>query len=391
MKIANKSFTFIVTSRGNYGKFKYVISNLKRKGARINLILGGMITLEKFGKIQNFIDTKYVDNIVKLSFVLEGSTNLNMAKSMGLAIQDFSQALINIKSDFVFVVGDRFETLAAVISSSFLNLRIIHLEGGEFSGSIDEPIRHSISKFSHLHFVCTDAALKQVLSIGENPKHVFNIGSTSFDIFKKHSEKNNIKLVNDYAKFYGFGNKICFRKNNFILVSLHPVTTEQNWYEKTNILIDSIQSINDNFVWILPNMDAGSDEIFKSIRHFREKNSDQNIYFFKSCPIDIYANLLINCKCIIGNSSSGIRESAYVGKGAINLGTRQSNRERNLNVIDCRFDYNEIKESIAFQKNKKYVPNHSYGSGNASLMLINTLEKINNIKIQKEFFVNENW
>ena len=260
MKIANKSFTFIITSRGNYGKFKLIIKGLKERGAKINLILGGMITLEKFGKIENFIDTKYIDNIFRVSFVLEGSSNLNMGKSMGLAIQDFSQVLSSFYSHFIFVVGDRYETLAAVISASFLNIKIIHLEGGEFSGSIDEPVRHSISKFSHLHFVCTDEALKNVLQIGENPKFVFNVGSTSFDIFKKYIKKNNIELVNRYARDYGFGKKLNFKNKNYILVSLHPVTTETDWFIKTNILLKTLNSLDHNYVfgfcqiWMLDQM-----------------------------------------------------------------------------------------------------------------------------------------
>lgn len=381
--VKKRKVCIIITTRGNYAKMKSIIELINADyKLELQLIVGGGAILPKYGTIANSL----TDNDIKIDrfihFLVEGENPITMAKSAGLAITEFGTAFENLGPDVVVVIADRFESLPFAMTAGYMNIPVAHIEGGEVSGSIDESIRHAITKLSHLHFPATNLAAKRIERLGEEPETIFSVGATSLDVIA-HLNLEDLTPVIEVQKTAGVGDIIDLT-NPYIIIIQHPVTTE--YEENLSHVNETIAAINDlrmNAIWIWPNMDAGSDGISKGIRVFREKQQLDYIHFFKSLPIELYAPLLKNCACIVGNSSSGIREAGFLGVPSVNIGTRQTGRERGENVVDAGYDYKEIKDTILEQlSHGPYEPNYLYGDGKAGLRIVNILRDFK-FKIQK--------
>lgn len=359
-----KKICIVITTRGNYAKMKSVIREIQQTpGLELQLILGGSVILEKYGRIMDSLEERIpVDRVIH--FVVEGETPATMAKSAGLAVSEFSTAFENLKPDMVVVIADRFECLSIAMAASYMNLPVAHVEGGEVSGSIDESIRHAITKLSHLHFPATQEAAERIIRMGEAPETVFAVGGTSLDVFAE-LDLHNLDPVRARQKTGGVGVPIDLQPGQYLVIIQHPVTTEYtDNLRHINETIDAIDTLKMPTVWIWPNMDAGSDGISKGLRLFREHRQPTYVHFFKSLPIELFAPLLYNAACIVGNSSSGIRESAFLGTPCVNIGTRQAGRDRCPNVMDVGYDSGEIIAAIKRQiAVGKYPPDHRYGDG----------------------------
>lgn len=356
----------IITTRGNYAKMKSVLHNLMTYAdVEPQLIYGGSAILHKYGNIMLSVGDKTMPPHRVIHFAVEGENPIAMAKSAGLALNDFSTAFEDLSPDVVVVVADRFESLAIAMAACYMNIPVAHVEGGEVSGSIDESIRHAISKLAHIHFPATVEAAKRIERLGENPQTIFTVGCTSLDVIASMN-LNDLSPLMSLQEKSGVGSRIDL-KDPYLIVIQHPVTTEyeQNLMHVTET-IRAIDELKINTIWIWPNMDAGSDGISKGIRIFRESRHPDHVHFFKSLAIEHYAPLLNNAACIVGNSSSGIRESLFLGTPSVNIGSRQSNRERGKNVIDVPYDCEEIRKAILHQvQHGRYQPDHRYGDGTA--------------------------
>ena len=373
-----KKICIVLTTRGSYAKFISVIEALnKEKNVKLYLIEAGALILDKYGKIINTSYSKKLKLHRRINYIIEGEDLYSMTKSAGIALVEFSEVFNQIKPNIVMLLGDRYETLPIAIAAAYQNITLVHLEGGEITGSIDESIRHSITKLSHIHFPCTANAKKRIIKMGEDKNRVFNFGSTSLD-YLKAINLNDINFINDYQINHGVGPNLEFKKKNYLIVIFHPVTTEyKKNFNYANILIDAIQKLKINTIWINSNLDAGNDGISKSIRTFISKKNNKNIKFFKSLPIEMLAPLLKNCLCIVGNSSSGIRESSYLGTYSVNIGTRQNNREMAKNVISIKNNKIEIINAIKKQIQKKpSMKSKLYGEGKAGVKIVKTMLKI---------------
>jgi UDP-hydrolysing UDP-N-acetyl-D-glucosamine 2-epimerase len=374
----------IITTRGNYAKMKSVIRNINSHATlELQLIVGGGAVLPKYGDIVSSAGgmEKQIDRVIH--FLVEGENPMTMAKSAGLAVIDFATAFENLRPDVVIVIADRFECLAIAMAAGYMNIPIAHIEGGESSGSIDESIRHAITKLAHLHFPATEKAAERIERMGEAPDTIFSVGATSLDVIKELDLSNLADLM-ELQNTAGVGAVVDLTQP-YLVVIQHPVTTE---YDKNlsnlNQTIRAIASLSMQTIWIWPNMDAGSDGISKGIRVFRETENPDYIHFFKSLPIEYFGPLLKNAACIVGNSSSGIRESAFLGVPSVNIGSRQFGRERGLNVKDAGYDANEIKNAILQQlEHGPYRPDFTYGDGDAGTKIAEILTNFN-FNIQKK-------
>jgi UDP-hydrolysing UDP-N-acetyl-D-glucosamine 2-epimerase len=370
-----KKICFVVTNRASFARVKTVIhSLLKSKNSNIFLLLTASSILEKFGDIRTMVKKIGVKQIDQSYTVIEGGNNLTMAKTTGLSIIEISNYFSKISPDLVITIGDRFETLATAISASYMNIRLAHIQGGEITGSIDESVRHAITKLAHVHFPSTENAKKNIIKMGEDKNYVFLTGCPSIDIVKK----NNIKLNQiDTLKKGGVGIKFDFHKP-YLLVIFHPVTTEFGGIEKqTKILANTIDDLNLNTIWLWPNVDAGTDKISKILRIFREKNKLKKVTFFKNFDNDEYITILKNCSCAIGNSSSFIREGSFIGLPAVNIGSRQNKREKSRNITDVKIiSKKNIKKAVLKKLNSKFKKEILYGSGNAGKKIAKILEKV---------------
>tara|TARA_Y100000992_G_C21173959_1_gene447338 strand:- start:90 stop:926 length:837 start_codon:yes stop_codon:yes gene_type:complete len=274
--------------------------------------------------------------------------------------------------------------MSAVISASYMNIPIAHTMGGEITGTIDESVRHAVSKFSHLHFVSNKDSYDRVIRLGEKKRFVFNVGCPRIDLVKDIIKQKLKKKSEVYVNSHGVGDNIDF-ENKFIIISQHPVTTE---YSETishiTETLKAIEKINIQAIFLWPNTDAGSEQISKQIRIWRERKKMKKIRFLRNIPSDYYITLMKNASCIVGNSSSAIREGSYIGIPAINIGTRQNKRLRGKNVIDVRNNSAQIINAIKKQiKVGKYKSQNIYGKGTASKKIVKILKRIKNINIQK--------
>ncbi len=356
----------VITTRGNYAKMKSLMEfAIADPGLELQVIVGGGAILPKYGKISDVLSHQSIRSNRTIHFLVEGENPVAMAKSAGLAITEFSTAFEDLSPDVVVVVADRFECLPIAMAAAYMNIPVAHVEGGEISGSIDESIRHSITKLAHLHFPATEDAADRIRGLGEDPASVFTIGCSSLDVIAR-LDLDDLGGFEELQVQSGVGVTVSPHEP-YLVVIQHPVTTEydQN-LAHIQETISAIRRLNMGVFWIWPNMDAGSDGISKGIRLFREKERPDYVHFFKSLPIELYAPLLKNAACVVGNSSSGIREAAFLGTPSVNVGTRQRGRERGRNVLDVPYDSERIEEGVRRQiAHGRYEPDHLYGDGNA--------------------------
>ena len=329
-----RKICILVNSRANYARIKTVLSEINNKSnLQLQLVIGASAVLDRFGDLTKIIKKDGFKIAGKIYSIVEGENPTTMAKSTGLAIIELSTLFENLKPNIVLTVADRFETLSTAIAASYMNIPLAHTQGGEVTGSIDESVRHAITKLSNVHFPATKKAYKNLLKMGENPKNVYLTGCPSIDLAKKIDPTipNNF-----FTKYGGVGPKID-PKRPYLVVLQHPVTTEYGkGIKQINETINAINSIKIQTVWLWPNVDAGSDEISKGLRTFREIKKPKLIHFYKNFSPEDFLKLIKNCSCIIGNSSSAIREGSYLGIPAVNIGTRQKGREHGKNIIFTR-------------------------------------------------------
>ncbi len=367
----------VITSRASYARIKTALQAIKNHpDLELQLIAAASVLLEKYGSAVNVIDRDGLNISERVYMIVEGENPVTMSKSVGLGIIEITTALDNLKPDLVITIADRFETIATAIASSYLNIPLVHVQGGEVTGSIDERVRHSITKLSDYHFVSNKTALERVIKMGENPERVFITGCPSIDLAHKIIQDPEIRF-DPIQKYGGVGTILDIKKPYLILLQ-HPVTTEyatakeQMWRTLMAVHNTGIQCM---VFW--PNVDAGSDGISKAIRIFRENFRNYTMHFFKNMSPEDFLRILLNSACIVGNSSVAIRECSYIGVPAVNIGSRQHGRERGKNVTDTDYDTGKIQDAVLKQvSNGKYPRENIYGDGSAGEKIADLLATI---------------
>lgn len=374
----------VVHSRANYGRVKTLMRAIdQHPDLELQLIVGSSALLHRFGAVINVIREDGFTESAVVHSIVEGETPTTMAKSTGLAIIELATHFENLKPDVVVTVADRFETLSTAVAASYMNIALAHTQGGEVTGSIDESVRHAITKLAHVHFPATERAADFLLRMGEDPASVYRTGCPAIDIVAGIDHA----LPSDFFETYrGVGAELSSSKD-YIIVLQHPVTTEYGssraQIEHTLRAVHPIAREGMQVVWLWPNVDAGSDDVAKGIRIFRENNETPNMHFYRNFDPEDYVRLLANARCIVGNSSSGLREGAYLGTPCVNIGTRQGGRERAANVTDVGYDSDAIAQAIRSQiKHGLYPSSDLVGDGTAGTQIANILAN-HEFKIQK--------
>jgi len=374
----------VIISRANYGRIKSVLKAIdNHPDLELQLIVGASALLWRFGKVIDIIKQDGFKINTTVYLTIEGENPTTMAKSTGLALIELATSLENLKPDIVLTVADKYETLATAIASTYMNIPLAHTQGGEISGSIDESVRHAITKLAHLHFPATKLSAERIIKMGERPDTVFTVGCPSIDLINEISTD----LTTDIFEKYGGVGKGLDLSKPYLLVLQHSVTTEYgNGYNHINETLKAIYDLGIQAIVMWPNVDSGSNEIAKGIRVFRESHKNLDfMHFFINFSIEDYIRILNNCVCIVGNSSSGIRESAFLGVPAVNIGSRQAGRELGRNVIDVGYDSKEIKDAILKQlEYGQYKRDYLYGDGSAGEKIAKILAELNEIEIQKK-------
>ncbi len=368
-----KKILFVTSTRADYGKIKSIILRIQNDKKFVSKVfVTGMHNMKIYGST---VGELIYDKIKGIYFHKNQNKFTKMDEILMNTIRGFSPILKKFKPDLVVIHGDRIEPLACALSSLLNNFLVAHIEGGEVSGTVDEMLRHAISKISQIHLVSNQIAKNRLIQMGENKKNIFIVGSPDVDVILS----DNLPSLKKVRKRY----EIKF--NKFAIAILHPVTTNiKNLERESKIFFKTLFETNINYIVIFPNNDHGSKIILNEL--LRYKNY-KKFKIFPSIRFEYYLTLLKNSDFIIGNSSSGIMEAPYYGVSTINIGDRQKNRLKSTLIKNINFSEIKIKKSIKFVKNRKISKRHFFGKGKSAKKILALLKtnKIWKISNQKNF------
>jgi len=337
----------VITARPSYARIRSVLEAIQtHPELELQLVVSASALLDRYGNAQHVIENEGFRIDRRVYMILEGENLVTSAKSTGLGMSEMATVLDDLKPDVVVTIADRFETMATAVAAAYINIPLVHIQGGEVTGSIDEKVRHAVTKLADVHMVATERAAERVVRMGERPDRVFNTGCPSIDVARRALERPELDFDHIFERFGGVGERPDI-SGGFVVVVQHPVTTE---YEASRRHVEeTLHAIAESRIpafWFWPNVDAGSDGTSKGIRTFREKHALPQVHFFKNLPPEDFIRVLHRSRCIVGNSSVGIRECSYLGVPTVNIGGRQEGRDRGRNVIDVPYDRKQIRSAI---------------------------------------------
>jgi UDP-hydrolysing UDP-N-acetyl-D-glucosamine 2-epimerase len=349
----------------------------------LQVVVAASALLDRYGSVAELVERDGFQPATKVYMLIEGETPATMAKSTGLGLLELPTVFEQLKPDLVLTVGDRFETMATTLAAAYMNIPLAHTMGGEVSGTIDESIRHAVTKFAHVHFPACSQAAERIIKMGERPEDVYLVGCPRIDLVAE-SMRQDTDGVNAEVFVEGVGGQFDLGQP-FVIVSQHPVTTEYGEGERqiTETLC-AVYALGLPAVVVWPNADAGAEHVARGIRKFREHHDCSRSHFFKNLPFETYIKLMIKARCMVGNSSAAIREGAFIGIPAVNVGTRQQGRQRGSNVIDVDYNGTAIADAIEHQaKNGRYPSEAIYGEGRAGERIADILATCR-VRLQKQ-------
>jgi len=354
----------VLVDRANYGRLKPVMAAIStHPDLKLQVLAAGTMVLERFGQPVDVVraDGFSVDGEIFLE--LEGSTPTTMAKSVGFGVVEFASEFQRLKPDLVLLIGDRYEALSAALAAVFMNLCIVHLQGGEVSGSIDESTRHAITKLSHYHFPSTQRSKDFLRRMGEKPETILGVGCPSSDIARQLDRTLSSDLLNGRGS-----GKIIDVAEQFLLAIFHPTTTEYG-RERAHVeeLLGALSELAMQTVLLWPNIDAGSNHVSKAIRVFRDEVRPDWLRCLTTLPPDDYLKVLANTACAVGNSSSFVRDAGYFGTPVVLVGNRQDGREADKHVTRVSTRRADIMAAVRAQlSNGRHSASSLYGDGYAA-------------------------
>ncbi len=374
----------VIGSRANYSSIQSAMAAIrKHPELTLQVVTAASSLLDRYGSVVNLIERDGFEINDRVFMLIEGETLSTMAKSTGLGLLELPTVFARLQPDIVLTVGDRFETMATTLAAAYMNIPIAHTMGGEVSGTIDESIRHAVTKFAHIHFPASDDARDRILKLGERAQDVYLVGCPRIDLVANilaGDAKGALANLFDA----GVGDPLDLDKP-FLLVSQHPVTTEYGeGLKQITGTLEAVKATGLPAIVLWPNADAGSEDIARGIRRWRELGHGKGMHFFKNLPTATYIHLMARTLCLVGNSSSGVREGAFIGTPVVNVGSRQDGRRRARNVIDVPHGKGPVLEAIKRQlDNGRYERDPIYGDGKAGERIADVLATKSDIQIQK--------
>jgi len=357
----NKRILFITGTRADFGKLKPLMKCVEdSKSFTCNIFVTGMHLLKRYGETHDEIRKSGFDNLYLYINQIVNTENDQMDIILGKTIDGLGHYLREFETDLIIVHGDRVEALAGAVVGALNNTPVCHIEGGEISGTVDELIRHSITKLSHIHFVANDSAKKRLLQMGESEKSVFIIGSPEVDIMLS----NDLPNIDDVKKRYDI------LYEDYSIFIYHPITTElSDLRAKIKIVLSALKKSSRKYIVIYPNNDSGSNIIMDELDIFKK---DKDFKFFPSLRFEYYITLMKNSRFIIGNSSAGVREAPVYGVPSINIGSRQNNRSKDSSIINVNENELEIIDAINNIPDR-FTPSLNFGKGKSSELFMKTI------------------
>lgn len=369
--VRRRKVCVVLVDRANYGRLKPVMRAIAAHPAlELQVLASGTMVLDRFDLPVRTVreDGFPVDGEVYVE--LEGSTPATMAKSVGFGLVEFVSEYQRLRPDLVLLIGDRYEALSAAIAAAYMNLCLVHLQGGEVSGSIDESARHAITKFAHFHFPSTQRSADYLVRMGERPESILGVGCPGSDIARLLDRRLDPAIINGR----GSGAEIDIRRP-FLLVIFHPTTTEYGGERRQmERLLDALDHLHLPTVLLWPNIDAGSNHVSKVIRRFRDRERPDWLRTLINVPPEDYLKVLSHAVCAVGNSSSFVRDASYFGTPVVLVGNRQDGRETDRHVVRVPPLVDDITAAVRAQLvHGHYPPSTLYGDGHVSQRIADAL------------------
>ena len=372
----------MTANRADFSRIETILEALKKRDdVTLQLVVLGSHLLDKKGHTVDEIRGKgfAIDETILVE--QKDDSPAAMTAAVGSYIERLTKVLSRLSPDIVIVPVDRFESLAMGVTAALMNIRVAHIQGGEVTGTIDESIRHALTKLSHLHFVSTNESRQRVIRMGESEQFVFNTGCAGTDLLLRVPPLSREATLRELNKV---GTAPLDETKPYLLLLQHPVTTEfgesASQMEET---LEALEGFNEQLVVLWPNIDAGSDAVSDTLKKY-QSSSRRPFVIFKNIPSELYANVLRNASVMVGNSSSGVREACYFGTPVVNVGSRQNCRERGNNVIDSPYDQKTISEAISKQlTHGVYKREDVYGDGRSGERVAQLLAKTPLPPVQK--------
>ena len=368
----------VITARPSYSRIRTALEAIRaHPDLELQLVVAASALLDRYGGTSRVIEREGFNIDRRVYMIVEGENPVTSAKSTGLGLAEMATVFDDLKPHVVVTIADRFETMATAVCAAYMNIPLVHVQGGEITGSIDEKVRHSITKLADLHFVATEKAAERVIRMGERNESVFVTGCPSTDLAKEAMAKPHISFEKFFKTYGGAGSEFDI-SDGYIVVLQHPVTTE--YQEARRHIEETLHAVNTSglaTLWFWPNVDAGSDGTSQGIRVFREHHELPYVHFFRNLPPEVFLQVLSKSKCIVGNSSVAIRECSYLGVPAVNVGSRQEGRDRGPNVVDVGYDRTAILSGIQKQMaTGTFKTDSLYGNGNAGSRIADLLATV---------------
>ncbi|MGB4107337.1 MAG: UDP-N-acetylglucosamine 2-epimerase [Alphaproteobacteria bacterium] len=375
LTVYGRKICVVLTARTSYAKIQPILQAISGyKGLDLQVVCAASAVLERYGNTDKMVERDGFTISERVYNVLEGETLLTSAKATGIGIIEFSGTFDRLKPDAVLVMADRYEILSAAIAAAYLNIPLIHVQGGEISGNIDEKVRHAVTKLADIHFPATRKSAENIVRMGEKPEKVFHVGCPSIDLARKVMESPALDF--DIYKKYGGVGTAPDLSGGYYIVMQHSVTTEpEDGLKQIEQTLQAMNRMKKPVLWFWPNVDAGGDDVSKGIRSFRENEKPEHMQFIKNMSPPDFMRVLYGSLGIVGNSSVAIREASYLGVPAVNIGSRQNARERGPNVIDVGYNESEIYNAVMEHCQGRTASSTLYGEGDAGMKIADILAK----------------
>lgn len=356
----------VVTNRANYGRVKSVLLSIRESPKlELQLVVAALMRTDDSDPLEKRIQEDGFPLAGCIRLITDCSNSVEMTRTTASMITELPTLFLTLRPDIVMALGDRYEVLAVAIAAAYLGIPLAHLQGGELSGSIDEKVRHAVTKLSDVHFVSHLNARARLLAMGENPNSVYVTGCPSMDIALP-LRKNREMPIREITHYFPSSDHPNLEKPYLVLIQ-HPVTSQQGQcLQQAWASLQAVAKCGMQTLMFLPNVDPGADEILGVLSTLRASDKASWLYICPDMPPELFLRVVANSKCVIGNSSVGIRECSFLGVPAVNIGIRQRNRDRGPNVLDVPHDPAEILRAIQHQLMVgTYPPSDLYGDGHA--------------------------
>lgn len=360
-----KHIAILLTNRANLARSQTIIEHLSNSNnCRITILACSSFVLEKFGRAVDLFPKYPNTSVIEIASNVEGETLETQAKSTGLLLMEIASILNRDRPDVLVVVADRFEVLAGAVGAAYQNIPVVHIQGGEVSGNIDDRVRNAVSMLSDLHFPCSEFALKRLEGMSGRRGEVMNYGCPAMDLLHAHVPSDPWELLQQYSHVGHAPTK----GTPYLLLVFHPETElyiHARTRARTFLATMTGTQINMHLVMLWPNVDAGSDAVAKEIRGMREANTNLPLAVYKHFAPEDYIDVMRGASVLVGNSSSFLREGLHLGKPAVIVGSRQANRDAGDNVVYSKDMGDDLVKHVREALQRRVTPDSMYGVGRA--------------------------